>query len=76
MPPVILYYAIPAFIVLLSLEAWFSYKENRHLYEKKDTWTSLGLGIGNVIVGFATKAMIWGLFVFLYQFRVCLSLNE
>lgn len=70
MPPAILYYAIPGFLLLLSLEAWFSYKENKHLYEKKDTLSSLGLGIGNVVVGFATKAMIFGLFTFLYQFRL------
>lgn len=70
MPPAILYYAIPGFLLLLSLEAWFSYRENRQLYEKKDTWSSLSLGIGNVIVGFATRAMIWGLFTFLYQFRL------
>lgn len=70
MPPAILYYAIPGFLLLLSLEAWFSYKENRHLYEKKDTWASLGLGIGNVIVGFGTKAIIFGLFSFLHQFRL------
>src|SRR5438128_10016564 len=69
MAPAILYYAIPGFLLLLSLEAWFSYKENRHLYEKKDTWSSLGLGIGNVIVGFGTKALIWAVFTFLYQFR-------
>lgn len=70
MPPAILYYAIPGFLLLLSLEAWFSYKENRDLYEKKDTWSSLSLGIGNVIVGFVTKALIWGLFTFLYQYRI------
>lgn len=75
MPPALLYYAIPGFIVLLSLEAWFSYRENRHLYETKDTWASLGLGIGNVLVGFVTKAMIFGLFVFLYQFRL-FNLND
>src|SRR5690349_5500040 len=54
MPPAILYYAIPGFLILLSLEAWFSHKENKHLYETKDTWSSLGLGIGNVLVGFVT----------------------
>src|SRR3954470_20888372 len=70
MPPVILYYAIPGFILLLSIEAWFSYRENRKLYETRDTWGSLGLGIGNVIVGFGTKAMIFGLFTFLYQYRI------
>src|SRR5437870_1753594 len=31
MPPVILYYAIPGFLILLSLQAWFSQTENKHL---------------------------------------------
>lgn len=70
MPPALLYYAIPGFVLLLSLEAWFSYRENRHLYETKDTFTSLGLGIGNVAVGLVTKAAIFGLFSFLYKFRL------
>lgn len=70
MPPAILYYAIPGFVLLLSIEAWFSYRENRHLYETKDTWASLGLGIGNVLVGFVTKALIFGLFTLLYKYRV------
>ena len=70
MPPALLYYAIPGFVLLLSLEAWLSYREQKHLYESRDTWASLGLGIGNVIVGFLTKAMIFALFLFLYRFRV------
>jgi sterol desaturase/sphingolipid hydroxylase (fatty acid hydroxylase superfamily) len=75
MPIPILYYAIPAFLLLLSLEAWFSYKENRHLYETKDTWSSLGLGIGNVVVGFVTKALIYSLFLWLYEWRL-FNLND
>jgi len=55
---------------LLSIEAWFSYKEQKKLYETKDTFTSLGLGIGNVITGFFTKALIFGLFTFLYNHRL------
>lgn len=35
MPPAILFYAIPFFVLLLSVEAWFSFKENKNLYEKK-----------------------------------------
>ncbi|HEY0680648.1 MAG TPA: sterol desaturase family protein [Chitinophagaceae bacterium] len=70
MPPAILYYAIPFFILLLSIEAWFSYRENKQLYEKKDTWSSLALGIGNVLTGFVTKAMIFGLFSLLYKYRL------
>lgn len=70
MPPAILYYAIPGFVLLLAVEALFSYRENKDLYEKKDTFSSLALGIGNVIIGFATKVLIFGLFTFLYQFRI------
>jgi sterol desaturase/sphingolipid hydroxylase (fatty acid hydroxylase superfamily) len=70
MPAPILYYAIPVFMVLLSIEAWFSYKENKHLYETRDTWSSLGLGIGNVLIGFVTKAAIFGLFSYLYEYRL------
>ncbi len=69
MPPAILYYAIPGFVLLLSIEAWFSYREHKGLYQTKDTWSSLGLGVGNVLVGFVTKAVIFSLFLFLYQFR-------
>jgi sterol desaturase/sphingolipid hydroxylase (fatty acid hydroxylase superfamily) len=70
MPPAVLFYAIPGFVILLSIEAWFSYRENKQFYEKKDTWTSLALGIGNVLTGFVTKAMILGLFMLLYKFRI------
>ncbi len=70
MPSAILYYAIPGFVLLLSIEAWFSYKENKHLYETRDTWSSLALGLGNVIIGFATKAMIFGLFTLLHRYRL------
>ena len=70
MQPAILFYAIPGFVILLSIEAWFSYKENKHLYATKDTWSSLALGIGNVLTGFVTKALIFGLFTVVYKFRL------
>lgn len=70
MQPAILFYAIPFFVLLLSIEAWYSYKENKHLYNTKDTFGSLGLGIGNVITGLFTKALIFGIFSFLYQHRL------
>ena len=70
MQPAILFYAIPFFVLLLSIEAWFSYKENKDLYEKKDTWSSLALGVGNVLTGFVTKALIFGLFTLLYKYRL------
>ncbi|RYZ21749.1 MAG: sterol desaturase family protein [Chitinophagaceae bacterium] len=70
MPPALLYYAIPVFVLLLALEAWLAARERRDLYEKRDTATSLALGIGNVLTGLVTKALIFGLFSLLYRFRV------
>ena len=70
MTPQILYWAIPFFVLLLSIEAWLAHKERKHEYGKLDTWSSLALGIGNVITGFFTKAMILGLFMLIYQYRV------
>jgi sterol desaturase/sphingolipid hydroxylase (fatty acid hydroxylase superfamily) len=70
MAPALLFYAIPFFVLLLSIEAWFSYKEHKQLYETKDTWSSLALGIGNVLTGFITKALIFALFSLLYKYRI------
>src|SRR5688572_3615876 len=70
MAPEILYYAIPGFLILLLLEAWYSWKENKALFETKDTWSSLAMGIGNVISGLLSKLVVLGAFVFVYQFRI------
>lgn len=70
MAPEILYYAIPGFLILLSLEAWYSWKEQKSLFETKDTWSSLAMGIGNVISGFLAKIVVLGALMFVYQFRI------
>ncbi|RYY99192.1 MAG: sterol desaturase family protein [Chitinophagaceae bacterium] len=70
MPPALLYYAIPFFLVLLGIEAWISTRGHHNLYERRDTWGSLGLGIGNVLTGFVTKALIFGLFLGIYRLRL------
>jgi len=69
MPPAILYYAIPFFLLSLLVEAWLSHRERKHLYEVKDTFSSLALGIGNLLSGLISKAFIFGLFMLLYRFR-------
>lgn len=69
MAPEILYFAIPGFVVLLLLEAWFSWKEQKDFYEVKDTFSSLAMGIGNVISGFLAKLVVLGAFTLVYKFR-------
>ena len=70
MAPEILYFAIPGFVVLLLLEAWYSWKEQKDLYEVRDTFSSLAMGIGNVISGFLSKLVVFGVFTIVYKFRL------
>lgn len=70
MAPEILYFAIPGFVVLLLLEAWYAWKEHKDLYEVKDTFSSLAMGIGNVISGLLAKIVVFGAFALVYQFRL------
>jgi len=70
MPPAILYFAIPGFIILLLLEFWFLQKEHKEAYTAKDTFSSLAMGIGNVLAGLLSKTLIFGTFSFVYQFRL------
>src|SRR6516225_1898081 len=69
MPPALLYYAIPGFIFLLVVEAIFSAYEKKDLYKTKDTFSSLALGIGNLLTGLLSKGMIFGAYMLLYKFR-------
>ncbi|MHA4807724.1 sterol desaturase family protein [Flavitalea flava] len=69
MPPAVLYYAIPGFVILLLAEAWFSYRENKQLYELKDTFSSIALGLGNLASGLLTKALIFGIYSVIYRYR-------
>jgi sterol desaturase/sphingolipid hydroxylase (fatty acid hydroxylase superfamily) len=70
MPPKVILFAIPGFLLLLAAEAVLAAVMRRDLYEVKDTAASLTMGIGNVIVGLFTKAMMFVVFTWLYKFRV------
>jgi sterol desaturase/sphingolipid hydroxylase (fatty acid hydroxylase superfamily) len=63
-------YAIPVFIVLMLIEGWVNYREQRHLFEKKDTISSLLLGIGSVIIDLPIKAIFYIVFSFIHQYSL------
>ncbi|MGH7287254.1 MAG: sterol desaturase family protein [Myxococcota bacterium] len=44
--------AIPAFLGLLALELLVARVKGRDVQETRDTWTSLAMGVGSVVVGF------------------------
>lgn len=63
-------YAIPGFILLLVAEVIVTAIQHKDYYETKDTASSLTMGIGNVIVGFVGKAIVFGTYSLVYQIRL------
>ena len=66
----VLYYAIPFFILLLVVEAisFRHYHEDELVgYELADTRTSLTMGLGNVAVNVAWKAVVVTIYAALYE---------
>jgi sterol desaturase/sphingolipid hydroxylase (fatty acid hydroxylase superfamily) len=68
MEPNLIIYAIPFFVVTVILEAVLITREQREKWiEAKDSYTSIALGLGNVFTGLFTKALIFGIYTFLYE---------
>lgn len=68
--PDLIHFAIPGFVLLLLAEAVFDTLNKRELYEVRDTFSSLAMGIGNVLTGLFTKGLIFAVYLWIYQFRV------
>ena len=62
--------AIPAFVVLMAVEAVADAIMRRDLYEIKDWAASVSMGLGSVAIGLVTKAMQLGIFSLIYRFRI------
>ncbi len=69
-PPNLILWAIPAFIILLLLEVGVAAHEKRDWFVKKDTFSSLSMGIGNVVTGFVSKLFVAAGYWFTFQFRL------
>ncbi|MCX6215089.1 sterol desaturase family protein [Spirosoma sp.] len=63
-------YAIPGFIILLVTEVILTAIQHKDYYDRKDTFSSLSMGIGNVIIGFVGKAIVFSALSLIYQFRL------
>lgn len=66
LPPVIIY-AIPVMLSLVLMEYVLNLRENKKVYEGKDFWASVVIGIGNLIVSAILKAASFGLILFFYN---------
>ena len=68
--PDLIQLAIPAFLLLLIVEVVCDAVMRRELYEVKDTAASLTMGIGNVLVGIATKAVAFAALTAVHRFAI------
>ena len=68
--PNLIHYAIPFFILTVILEIILTVKVKLEDYDFKDATTSVLMGLGNVFLGFLSKAMVLTLFLFLYNYRI------
>lgn len=55
---------------LILLEVIITAWRKTDFYETKDALSSMGMGLGNLVVGLLTKAFIFGIYSILYQFRI------
>jgi len=67
MPPNLILYAVPFFIISVLIEGYFLYREQRDRIEIKDSFTSIALGFGNLASGLLTKTISAGIFWYLYD---------
>lgn len=54
-------YAIPAFVVLMIVESLVTARRRVRGYERKDTATSLAMGVGNVLIDLVMKSVHFSL---------------
>src|SRR5262249_43244476 len=62
--------AIPGFIALLLLEVVLDATMRRDLYQLKDTAASLSMGLGNVLLGIVSKALVFGAYTAVHRFAI------
>ncbi|MFN8308520.1 MAG: sterol desaturase family protein [Chitinophagales bacterium] len=63
-------YAVPFFILLIAIELYVNYKEQRHLYNSGEAWSSIGMGLGSLVINVGMKGLAYGAYTYLYQFRL------
>jgi len=60
-------YAIPLFLIMILTESFINWKEHLNLYEPKDTFASLTLGIGSIFVNLLVKSVAIVAFIWAHQ---------
>lgn len=62
--------ATPVFLLSIAFEWWLARHRSPALYEKRDTWTSLKMGIGSALVGLPFRFFFLWVLTQLYALRL------
>ena len=65
--PNIILFAIPFFVLAMLLELYVTIKKNMKTYTVKDAFSSIAMGLGNVFLGFLSKAIVFAALYYVYQ---------
>ncbi len=63
-------YAIPFFLLLIGIELYVNWKEQRHLYNTGEALSSIAMGLGSLVVNILMKALAFALYTWLFQYRL------
>jgi sterol desaturase/sphingolipid hydroxylase (fatty acid hydroxylase superfamily) len=72
-PPYPVFYAIPAFFVTMLVEQWWLRRKRARkdaLYEKRDWFASMCMGVGSLIAGAIVAPLFHGVMDFVYAHRL------
>ncbi|MEM8500442.1 MAG: sterol desaturase family protein [Pseudomonadota bacterium] len=61
---------VPIILLMIAAESIYSSLNNKRYYQAADTWGTIGMLIGNVLMGAATKAAVFAFSLYLFQFRL------
>ena len=50
-------YAIPFFLIAIGTELYINWKEKLELYEKKEALSSIGMGLGSLVIDILMKGL-------------------
>ncbi len=65
--PNIIVWAAPVMFLFVLIEYLISYFQGKPYYEKKETFGSILVGLGNVIIGVLLKTILFYIFIFIYN---------
>jgi sterol desaturase/sphingolipid hydroxylase (fatty acid hydroxylase superfamily) len=68
--PNLIHWAIPFFVGFILLEIGISAWQKRKLYEAKDAFSSITMGLGNVITGLVSKVIVFWAFTLVHQYAI------